>query len=130
MLNRTIAVNFCCPDHPAETGWQPLHANRLKYHTTARVRASIGTDEKQIFASESIHDWAFIPVCNPGYLTKLGLMTREKDLAEFSPHFKTHYTEAVRAIREVFDYDLETETNVENPCMLIPSPEILPREAK
>lgn len=74
------------------------NCDKLKYYTTARIRA----------------------IVVPGYfgditkhaLTPMELEIRDTMLKYAPHHFQSHYKEAVKAIKQVFNYDLKTEKEV------------------
>jgi len=71
---------------------------KLKWATTARVRAIVGMDPR------------FGPDVNTGPLEADGRLRRDRLLGETRfEHFSRHWHSAVTAIREIYNYDLISE---------------------
>lgn len=72
---------------------------RLKFLTTARIRAIVTPN--------------YFGDINPIPLTEYERIERNEFILYSPRHFKSHYQEAVLAIKEVFGYDLRHEKPVE-----------------
>ena len=73
---------------------------RLKYLTTGRIRAIVAPEYNGTVTREP--------------LTEAERFERENFLPYAPKHFKSHYKEAVEAIRVVFQYDLKYEREIKN----------------